>query len=195
MKNRLYASVKSVHAGSGEGLVKPARDSIDVDLDGVAGDRHRSFRRSAWAGDDKQPEGTIRRNERQWSAVSVEELRQISAAMQLEKTLDPADLGANLCFEGIPVSGLPKGSLLEFPSGVVLVVEEYNPPCRDMGESLAGKYQTSSGGRPEITAFSKAAKLSRGVVGVVEVPGTIRVGDEVEVTVYKHPPWLEPPSS
>ena len=191
MKNRLIAKVVSVHAGAEEALDKPACDSIEVELDGVVGDRHRSFERSAWAGDDKQPEGTRRRNERQWSAVSVEELEAISQAMQLEATLDPADVGANLCIDGLPVSGLPKGSLLEFPSGAVLVVEEYNPPCRDMGESLAGKYAMSSGERPAFSAFSKAARLSRGVVGVVDVPGVIRSGDEVTVTIYEHPPWLK----
>jgi hypothetical protein len=40
------------------------------------------------------------------------------------------------------------------------------------------------------TAFSKAAKLSRGLVGVVEVPGAIKAGDEVEIEIYETPAWL-----
>ena len=40
------------------------------------------------------------------------------------------------------------------------------------------------------TAFSKAAKLSRGLVGVIEVGGVLRAGDEVTVKVYEHPSWL-----
>jgi hypothetical protein len=40
------------------------------------------------------------------------------------------------------------------------------------------------------TAFSKAAKLSRGVVGVIEVAGTITAGDDVAVILYDSPKWL-----
>jgi hypothetical protein len=34
------------------------------------------------------------------------------------------------------------------------------------------------------------AKLKRGIVGIVDVPGTINAGDEVEVDIYEHPSWL-----
>jgi len=77
----LSARVVSVHAGSNDDLSKDERATIQVDLDGVVGDRHRSYSRTAWAG-DKQPEGTVRRNERQWSAVSLEELAEIQKAME-----------------------------------------------------------------------------------------------------------------
>ena len=39
-------------------------------------------------------------------------------------------------------------------------------------------------------AFSSAAKYSRGLVGVIEVPGMIISGDTVEVIPYKPPLWL-----
>ena len=101
------------------------------------------------------------------------------------------DVGVNFCFEGIPeLSRLPKGTLLTFPSGAQLAVEEFNPPCRDMSESLANKYRTRSGKPLGPTAFSKAAKLSRGIVGVVEAPGVIRPGDPIELEIYRHPAWL-----
>ena len=87
-------------------------------------------------------------------------------------------------------SRLPKGSTLEFPSGAVLVVEEYNPPCHDMGKLLARECRTRSGDPLSGTAFSKAAKLMRGIVGVVDVPGMIDAGDAVEVEVYETPSWL-----
>jgi MOSC domain-containing protein YiiM len=180
----------SVHSGAGDDLSKEEQQSIIVELDGVVGDRHRSFSRTAWAG-DKQAEGTVRRNERQWSAVSVQELADIQAAMDLKETLTAAFVGANLCLDGIgELSRLPKGTILRFPSGAELQVEEYNPPCLDMGTKLAGTFTTHSGAAIENTAFSKAAKLSRGVVGVVEVAGIINPGDEVEVTLYEHPSWL-----
>lgn len=187
---KLSGRVVSVHAGKNDDLSKDASASIQLELDGVVGDRHRSHSRKAWAG-DKQDEGTVRRNERQWSAVSVEELAEISAAMDLVEPLAAGRLGANLCIEGIDqLSRLPKGTTLEFPSGAVLVVEEYNPPCHDMGTLLAEECATTSGDKLSSTAFSKAAKLTRGVVGAVDVPGTINAGDVVTVEVYATPPWL-----
>jgi MOSC domain-containing protein YiiM len=186
----LTGTVVSVHAGDNSDLSKEARDLITVELDGIVGDRHRSTTRRCWAG-DKQPEGTVRRNERQWSAVSAEELEEISADMDLAAVLTPAELGANLCIAGIAqLSRLPKGTVLRFPSGAELVVVEYNPPCHDMGKKLAEKHTTNSGEAPSSTAFSKAAKLKRGIVGIVDVPGTISAGDEVEVDIYEHPSWL-----
>ncbi|MEL7185543.1 MAG: hypothetical protein AAFN50_03770, partial [Pseudomonadota bacterium] len=67
---------------------------------------------------------------------------------------------------------------------------EYNPPCLDMGTKLASTHKTKSGKPLEPTEFSKAAKLSRGIVGVIDVAGTISAGDEVEVSVYETPSWL-----
>ena len=173
----IVAKVVSVHSGSNEDLSKEMRSSIEAELDGIVGDRHRSYSREAWQG-DKQPQGTVRRNERQWSAVSVEELAEIAESLDLVEPLEAATLGANLCLDGVrQLSRLPKGSVLRFPSGAELIVEEYNPPCRDMGAQLASKHTTRSGRELSETAFSKAAKLTRGIVGVVEVPGTIVEGD------------------
>ena len=180
----------SVHAGSNKDLSKDEWPVIEVELDGIVSDRHRSYVREAWSG-DKQPKGTTRRNERQWSAVSFEELADLTELLNLSEPLTPATLGANLCIKGIKeLSRLPKGTLLKFPSGAELLVEEYNPPCHDMGKQLATRYTTRSGEALATTAFSKAAKLMRGVVGVVEVAGTISAGDEVTVELYTTPPWL-----
>ena len=188
---KLTAKVLSVHAGSEADKSKPDRPSIRVELDGVVGDGHRSFSRKAWAG-DKQASGTVRRNERQWSAVSLEELREISEALDLSYPLLPSTLGANLCLQGVrELSRLPKGTLLKFPSGAELCVEEYNPPCHDMGKRLAASHETRSGAQLSTTAFSNAARLSRGIVGVVEVPGEIQPGDEVTIALYEHPGWLQ----
>ena len=186
----IKVTVVSVYAGSNEDLSKEAHDSITAELDGFVGDRHKSYTRETWAG-DKQKEGTIRRNERQWSAVSVEELGDIQKAMDLKEPLSAGRLGANLCLQGIAeLSRLPKGTLLKFPSGAELVVEEYNPPCHDMGKQLASSYATNSGRLLSTTAFSKAAKLSRGIVGVIDAAGVISTGDEVTVVLYESPSWL-----
>jgi MOSC domain-containing protein YiiM len=186
----ITATVVSVHTGGSDQLSKDEQSSIIVELDGVVGDRHRSYSRETWAG-DKQPKGTVRRNERQWSAVSVEELAEIQEAMDLTEPLTATALGANLCFEGVAeLSRLPKGTIMRFPSGAELMVAELNPPCLDMGTKLAETMQTRSGAPLQNTTFSKASKLLRGVVGVVEVAGIINPGDEVEITLYEHPRWL-----
>jgi MOSC domain-containing protein YiiM len=170
---KIAARIVSVHSGSNDDLSKEAHDSIQVELDGIVGDRHRSYVRDTWK-NDKQPFGTVRRNERQWSAVSVEELAAISAEMNLQDGITAASVGANLCIDGITeLSRLPKGTLLQFPSGAELIVEEFNPPCSDMSKIQASAHQTKSGEPLSDTAFSKASKLTRGVVGVVEAAGVI----------------------
>ncbi len=187
---KIVAQVVSVHVGAQDELGKEEHPGVQLELNGIVGDRHQSYERSCWAG-DKQAEGTIRRNERQWSAVSTEELAEIQAAMDLSESLTAASLGANLCITGIAeLSRLPKGTVLKFPSGAELIVEEYNPPCHGMGKKLASRYTTKSGEPLSSTAFSKAAKLIRGIVGSVEVAGTISAGDEVTVELYETPAWL-----
>ena len=190
--NKIIGQVDSVYLGtSEETLSKQPCDCLDAQLEGLVGDRHGSFEREAWGAGDKQAEGIIRRNERQWSAVSVEELTAITQAMDLTEPLTAASLGANLCLSGVPkLSRLPKGSILKFPSGAELMVEEYNPPCLDMGKKLASIHSTQSGKAIHDTAFSQAAQYTRGLVGVVEVSGIINAGDSVEVTVYQPPLWL-----
>ena len=187
----ITASVVSVHAGGSGQLAKDEQSSIIVELDGVVGDRHRSYTREAWAG-DKQAKGTVRRNERQWSAVSVEELAEITEAMDLAEPLTATVVGANFCFEGIPeLSRLPKGTTMRFASGAELMVAEFNPPCLDMGTRIAETMTTRSGAPLQNTEFCRASKSLRGLVGVVEVAGIINSGDEVEVDIYEHPAWLE----
>ena len=186
---KITAKVTSLHLGSSGDLAKDPCSSLRAELDGFADDRHASFSRETWAG-DKQAKGTVRRNERQWSAVSVEELVQIQEAMDLCEPLTAASLGANICLSGVPdLSRLPKGTLLKFPSGAELMVEEYNPPCLEMGEKLASMHHTNSGKALRDTSFSKAAQYTRGVVGVVEVAGVINTGDDVEIKLYQPPKW------
>ena len=187
---KITAKIVSVHSGSNEDLSKQEHESIELELEGIVGDRHRSYVRDTWKG-DKQAYGTVRRNERQWSAVSVEELAEISAAMDLTETITAESVGANLCIEGVPeLSRLPKGTLLKFSSGAELIVEEFNPPCSGMSKKMAALHQTNSGDAISDTAFSKAAKLTRGIVGVIEATGTINAADEVTVELYETPSWL-----
>ena len=183
----LNGRVVSVLSGDREDLSKQSQESLMAEIGGFAGDKHNSPVRETWSG-EMQPAGTIRRNEREWSAVSVEELAHISERLELTKPLSPSTLGANLCVEGVPeFSMLPKGTLLVFPSGAVLSVEEYNPPCTDMGAQIASKYSTHSDEPLTDKEWMRPASGRRGLVGVIDVPGEIRVGDEIEVLVYEEP--------
>ncbi|MCZ6832089.1 MAG: hypothetical protein O7F73_21390 [Gammaproteobacteria bacterium] len=187
----IVGRVESVYLGrTGDDLAKEPCAFLQAELDGFVGDRHRSAARRTWEG-DKQPEGTTRRNERQWSAISAEELAAIEQQMDLKEHLSAASVGVNLCFEGIPeLSQLPRGTILKFPSGAELMVEEYNPPCLEMGQKLAAMYTSNSGEPLADTAFSQASKFCHGLVGVIEVAGVINAGDEVSVVRYQPPIWL-----
>lgn len=183
----LTGTVVSVHMGNNEDLSKQSHISVMAEIGGFAGDKHQGPVRKTWGG-EMQPAGSVRRNERHWSAVSVEELAHITERLELTEPLSPETLGANLCIEGIAeFSLLPKGTLLVFPSGAVLQVEEYNPPCTDMGAQIAAKYSTRSGEPLTDKMWLRPAAGRRGLVGVIDYPGEIRAGDEVEVRVYKEP--------
>ncbi len=164
-------------------MSKESTGSVRAELDGFVGDKHRSYSRLAYEG-ESVPVGTTCRNSRQWSAVAVEELAKIQQAMELETPLTAETLGANLCFAGLAdFSQLSKGTELWFPSGAILVVENYNPPCQDMSEKIANTHMMIAGESPRRFAFAMAAKRLRGLVGVVEVAGEINAGDEVIVKV------------
>ena len=177
----ITGKVHSLHVGIDHGVIRDV-ESIQMALDGVVGDRYQSYTRKCWKV-DKQPKGTLRRNERQWSATSREELDEISEAMNLAEPLDGNAVSVNLVFAGIPKL-----------SGAELTVVEYNPPCREQGMRVAERTTTKSGEPPAHTAFPKAAKLKRGVVGIVDVAGEIHVGDDVTFLIYAPPSWLEYPS-
>ncbi len=181
---KITGYVASVHTGDNEDLSKESTGSVRAELDGFVGDKHRSYSRVAYEG-ESVPVGTTCRNSRQWSGVALEELAKIQQAMELETPLTAGTLGANLCFEGLAdFSRLPKGTELWFPSGAILVVEGYNPPCQDMSEQIAKTHRTIAGESPRRFAFAMAAKRLRGLVGVVEVAGEINAGDEVIVKAY-----------
>ena len=183
----LKGRIVSLHMGNNEDLSKQSQQSLTAEIGGFAGDKHQGPMRETWEG-EWQPAGTIRRNERQWSGVSVEELAHITGRLDLTEPLSPATLGANLCLEGIPeFSLLPKGTTLLFPSGAVLLVEEYNPPCSEMGAQIANKYSTRSGEPLTDKVWLRPASGRRGLVGVIDVAGEIRAGDEVEVRIYEKP--------
>ena len=183
--------VVSAFLGAPGTLRKEDQESIDFAIDGIVGDRHRGPTRRCWEQTDKQPGGTERRNERQWSAVAQEDLDLVSERLSLAAPLTAGDVAVNLSIAGVPdFSRLPRGTVLQFEGGVVLMVEEYNPPCSRMSRFVAETYQAQGGDALGDSAFIEASKFCRGVVGVVEVPGTVAVGEAVSVEPEVLPKWL-----
>ena len=190
---KIIGKIDSLFLGViGEELIKRSVKQLEFRLDGVISDRHAGFERVTWEGDDKQAANTLRRNERQWSAVSSEELDEISEKMNLRVPLNAGDIGANFCVSGTHnFSKLPKGTIFKFDSGVELIVEEYNPPCLGMSKNLAQKILDKNGNVLDETLFLQVAKYLRGLVGVVEVPGMIHKHDEFLIIPYTSPRWAK----
>jgi len=190
---KIIGKIDSLFLGViGEELIKRSVKQLEFRLDGVISDRHAGFERVTWEGDDKQVANTLRRNERQWSAVSSEELDEISEKMNLRVPLNAGDIGANFCVSGANnFSKIPKGTIFKFDSGVELIVEEYNPPCLGMSKNLAQKILDKNGNVLDETLFLQVAKYLRGLVGVVEVPGMIHKNDEFLIIPYTSPRWAK----
>ncbi|WP_309242969.1 MOSC domain-containing protein [Hyalangium versicolor] len=153
---------------------------VKVSLEGFMGDRHAGLTRKADVRTPWFPRGTLVRNTRQVSIVSLEELELIAEALGVPQVL-AAWLGANLELAGVPrLTQLPPGTRLFFPEDATLVVDGENEPCRKAGRALEAHYTGLEGlsGR-----FVKAAHQRRGLVGWVERPGLIRPGDKVRVVV------------
>jgi len=181
----------SVYRGATGTLSKAEQSELEFAFDGIVGDRHRGLTRRAWEKTDKQPGGTERRNERQWSAVAQEDLDHVSERLDVIHPLTAGDVAVNLSISGVPeFSRLPRGTLLSFEGGVVLMVEEYNPPCSRMSQYLAEGHSTRTGEPLGATDFIEASKFCRGLVGVVEVPGIVSVGEAVVVAPEVLPKWL-----
>ncbi len=178
---RLAATLAAIDGSPFE--TEPVR-SIDLALDGVAGDRHAGFTRPAGPREPWYPRGAEIRSGRQISIVSVEELDAVSAAMETGP-IAAGWIGANLLIEGLPrLSFLPPGTRLFFEGGAAIVVEAQNAPCRHAGRAIARHT-----GRPgDEVSFPKMARRLRGLVASVERPGAVVAGTELKARLPEQ--WI-----
>lgn len=165
-------------AGAPDSLVATARPVIDLDFGGVVGDRHHGLTRPSNSRQLRYyPRGTMIRNRRQLTLVSVEELAEVADRLGVAY-LRPEWLGANLVVEGVAgLSTLPIGTRLMFAGGAGLVCEGVNQPCRLPGEVIQRHFSWS---RAQ-AQFVKAAYGRRGIAASVEHPAPIRSGDRLTV--------------
>lgn len=185
MSERLKGWVTGVFIGDKPGIEKTPVGLIVVNRAGIVGDKHAGLTRRAGVRDKGILKGTEIPNDRQWSAVSVEELEEIAKRLGISH-IDPAWLGANFAISGIPnLSKQPSGSELILPKARLVVAKE-NTPCINPGEVIAEHYKnTETPTQP--SKFVKAAWERRGVVGLVADggEGTITIGDPFEIVIFK----------
>lgn len=172
---------------AGSEVESVAVDGLQLQLEGVPGDRHYGFTRKAGSREPWYPRGTVISNIRQLSVVSAEELAEVAARLRLSE-LRPEWVGANLVISGVPhLSYLPAGTRLHFADGASLAVAEPNAPCRKAGRAIAAHCP----GRKDIAlGFAREAQWLRGIVATVERPGSVTAGSAVEVRVPQR--WIYP---
>lgn len=168
--------VSVLSATDPDSIVSTAVPRLELDFGGVVGDRHHGITRPS---DTRQlryyPRGTLIRNRRQLTVVSVEELAEIAARLSLP-SVEPGWLGANLLVEGAPdLSALAIGTRLLFGGGAGLVCEGVNQPCRQPAEVLQAQYPSSRA----LAGFVKAAYGRRGIAVSVELPAPVGPGEDV----------------
>lgn len=179
MKADLKGIVEGVYlCNQSKSLASEQVNSLEITLEGVVGDQHYGSVKPSDGRTPFYPRGTIIRNSRQVSLVSVEELEEISRLMNIPE-IKPEWLGANLLVRGIPrFTFVPPGSRLFFPGGAVLMVQGENLPCSGPARIIQQHY-------PEIEgladAFPRLGMHLRGIVAWVEHPGRINPQESIEV--------------
>ncbi len=171
--------VVGLYVGDQKGtLLTTARSELTLTFEGVEGDSHAGFTRKADGRVKHFKRGTVIRNERQLSLVSVEELAEIATAMQLAQVL-PEWLGSNFAIEGIPeLTALAPATRLFFEGGAVIVISTENVPCIGPGRVIQAQFSERAG---LASQFPKAAIHKRGLLAVVEKPGVVCVGERISV--------------
>ena len=181
----VYSSVHPDQKYKGEDyFVTEQKEHLDFTLEGIRGDRHFGHEtKSGGRGTTLYQKGTTVRNNRQWSAISPEEVDEIARNLDVGKGLTPELLGINLLLAGINgLSKLPPMTYMVFspyhdfqpgrPEDVTLVVYGQAMPCIIAGRALVKPLGDTSLEQ----RFPKAALGQRGTTGWVEHGGIIRSG-------------------
>ena len=130
VRRQTKGRVASLHVGSAKKAPSTSVDSFMLTFTGIVADVHSGATRAAGPREPAFRRGTMLANLRQVSLVSTEELATIASRMGLAR-LDPAWLAANIAIEGAgPITQLPRGTIIRFPSGASLYVSDLNSPCK-----------------------------------------------------------------
>lgn len=204
---KLKGSVVQTLRAGGRDFVSAPVDALDLTMEGVKGDFHSGLVRRSGGREPWYQRGSLMRNERQVSILSLEELLVIADNMGLPK-VEAGWIGTNLVLEGVAdLSFLPPRTLLLFEGGAALRVDGYNAPCRLAGGSIARHAGASRKGgalaaafddtphslidwtsTDMALAFKDAAHMKRGLVAWVEKEGSIKPGESVSIHVWEQ--WI-----
>nr|WP_319386628.1 molybdenum cofactor sulfurase [uncultured Roseibium sp.] len=162
-------------------------ERLELSFEGVPGDRHAGFTRKSGGREPWYPRGTEMCNERQVSILSVDELFEIAARMEIGE-LKPEWIGGNILISAIAnLTRIPPRTRLVFEGGTVIRVDGDNAPCRFAGAAIAANYPDREG---LDLLFPKVARGLRGLVGYVEKPGVIEGGETVTAHIPEQ--WIYP---
>lgn len=173
-----------IHTNHDNNITTVSINPVEVSFAGFDGDSHTGLtRQSCVRVRNQYKAGTVIRNTRQISIVSLEELQTIANGMDIP-AIEPEWLGANLCLSGIPdFTNIPPASRLLFSSGAVLVVDVENEPCKYPAD-IIDKHHPGCG-----KLFVKNAMGLRGITAWVEREGSIGLQDKVEIHVPTQRMW------
>lgn len=167
-KMREYeARITAVCVGKNKDAVnKKPVDSVEVDYGGVIDDKHYGVRWKVRFGKHK---GGVVLSERQWSAVSSEEMERLGERLGI--SIPIGALGENFRISGIgSLTKITRGTRLILDANLVLVVAGENRPCQKPAEYLAD----ITGVEGIKNKFVKEADGIRGIIGWVEGQGKIK---------------------
>jgi MOSC domain len=179
---KVHGRVGGVFVAAGTGFVSAPVEELVLTYEGIPGDRHAGLTRKSNAREPWYPRGTQMRNEQQVSILAEDELAAVAAELNIDE-LKPEWIGGNIVLSDIAfLSLLPPRTLLMFAGGVTIRVDGGRGPCRHSGRSIAENVT----GREDLElAFPKLAKHRRGLVGWVEIPGTIKSGENVTARIWE----------
>ncbi|KQT52807.1 MULTISPECIES: MOSC domain-containing protein [unclassified Aureimonas] len=182
---KLSGRIAGLYAALGEDFVSAPVEALDLSFDGIAGDVHGGPTRRSGGREPWYKRGTEMRNERQLSLLAPDELAQAAEALGIPE-IKPEWIGGNMLIEGIAdLTHLPPRTLLFFEGGATVKIDGDNAPCRLAGRSIARHFE----GRADIEmGFPKAAKNRRGLVGWIEKPGRVALGEAFEARLPEQ--WI-----
>jgi MOSC domain-containing protein YiiM len=99
--------------------------------------------------------------------------------------VQPGELGENLTTEGLDILNLPKGTLLNFPSGAEIEITGLRNPCFQLDNWQPGLMSAVLDKDEEGNLIRKS-----GVMAIVLKGGMVSPGDEIQVQFPK-PPLLK----
>lgn len=182
---KVRGKIAGLFKAEGGDFLSRAVDQLPLTFDGIPGDFHAGQTRKSGGREPWYPRGTEMRNERQLSLLATDELRTIARRLDVPE-VKPEWIGGNIVVDGIEsFTMLPPRTLLFFEGGVTIKIDGDNGPCRISGKSVADQYN----GRQDVALnFARVAQNLRGLVGWIEKPGAISVGEEFEARIP--PQWI-----